>query len=192
MPRIDQTIFYTNAIKKYGATAKGVAWSDEFRQKRRFGALLRASGDIASCSVVDAGCGFGDLWLYMKEKNSLPKRYIGLDALDAMVKEAAIRTGQTVLKRDILKSPLPEADWYLASGSFNLLTRFETVLAIRRCCDAANIGVVFNLLKGKDRSDTYNYWMPKEIEKVCANFGKVTICEGYLDGDFTVKIENTL
>jgi SAM-dependent methyltransferase len=188
MPRIDQTTFYANAVKKHGTTARGVAWSDEIRQKRRFGALLRAAGDLSRFSIVDAGCGFGDLWCYMQEKKRLPKRYIGIDTLEVMVKEARKRTGQTILRRDLLKGPLPEADWYLASGSFNLLTRFETILAIRRCCDAANIGIVFNLLKGRDKSDTYNYWLPEEIEKIGRNFGKTTIFEGYLDGDFTVKI----
>jgi len=188
MARVDQNRFYTNSVKKHGITARGVAWSDERRQKRRFGALLHAVDDLSCSSVADAGCGFGDLWLYMQEKKRLPKRYIGFDALEVMVQEARARTGQTILRRDLLKGPLPEADWYLASGSLNLLTRFETVLAIRRCCDAANIGVVFNLLKGRDRSDTYNYWLPEEMIEVGRNFGKTTIYEGYLDGDFTVKI----
>ena len=189
MPRIDQTLFYTNALKKHGLNAMGVAWSDERRQKKRFAALLRQVTDLSRATIVDAGCGLGDLWLYMKEKNRLPRRYTGIDLVGAMVEEAKKRTGQTILRRDLLKDPLPEADWYLASGSFNLLTRFETLLAVKRCLDAANRGVVFNLLKGKDRSDTYNYWLPREIEKACHPFGKVTTYEGYLDGDFTVKIE---
>jgi len=106
-----------------------------------------------------------------------------------MVEAARERTGQRILRRDILKDPLPEADWYLLSGSLNLLTRFETVLAVKRCLDAANRGIVFNLLEGRDRSDTYNHWLPREMEKVCRGFGKVRIYRGYLDGDFTVKVE---
>lgn len=189
MPRIDQTLFYTNTLKKHGSSARGVAWSDERRQKRRFAALLKQVPDLSKVSVVDAGCGLGDLWLYMKERNRLPKRYTGIDLVDAMVEEARKRTGQAILRRDLLKDPLPEANWYLASGSFNLLTRFETILAVKRCLDAANRGIVFNLLRGKDRGGTYNYWLPREIEKACASFGKIAMYEGYLDGDFTVKIE---
>jgi SAM-dependent methyltransferase len=189
MPRTDQRRFYFNTLRKHGPTPRGVAWSDGFRQKRRFAALLAAAGSLNGLEVVDAGCGVGDLWLYMKEKNRLPGRYVGLDLVEAMVKAARERTGQTVLRRDILKDPLPEADWYLLSGSLNLLTRFETILAVKRCLDASNRGVVFNLLKGKEREGIYNHWLPQEIEKACKNFGKVRIYEGYLDGDFTVKVE---
>ncbi len=189
MARIDQRRFYTNAIKKYGTTAKGVAWNDERRQKRRFQTLLRAIGNTKNCEIIDAGCGFGDLWLFMKETGQHPKKYIGIDLLEEMIETARERTGQTILRRDILKDPLPESDWYLASGSFNLLTRFETILAIKRCFDASRRGIVFNLLKGRDKSDIYNYWLPGEIVKACRSLGKVTIYEGYLDGDFTVKIE---
>ena len=189
MARIDQRRFYANAIKKHGITAQGVAWHDEKRQKRRFQALLQTVGDLKTCEIVDAGCGFGDLWHYMQEMGQVPKKYIGIDLLKEMVETAKERTGQTILCRDILTDPLPEADWYLASGSFNLLTRFETLLAIKRCFDASRKGIVFNLLKGRDRSDTYNYWLPGEIVQACKPLGKVTIHEGYLDGDFTVKIE---
>ncbi|WP_456383719.1 class I SAM-dependent methyltransferase [Hydrogenimonas sp.] len=188
MARIDQKKFYETALRKYGATARGVAWSDERRQYRRFKALLDTVGPIGNATVVDAGCGVGDLWFYMKEANRLPKRYIGIDLLDAMVEEAKRRTGKTILLRNLLEDPLPEADWYLASGSFNLLTRFETILAVKRCLDTANRGIVFNLLEGRDRSDTYNYWLPSEIRRACRSFGKVTIRDGYLDGDFTVRI----
>ncbi|WP_201352334.1 class I SAM-dependent methyltransferase [Hydrogenimonas urashimensis] len=189
MPRIDQKLFYTNTVAKHGKNAKGVAWNDEKRQRRRFDALLKQIPDIASCSVVDAGCGFGDLYLYMQQSGRLPKRYIGLDMMEPMVQEAQRRTGQSILRRDLLTDPLPEADWYLVSGSFNLLTRFETLLAVKRCFDAADRGIVFNLLRGSDRSGTYNYWLPKEMEKACRNLGKVRIYEGYLEGDFTVKIK---
>ncbi|WP_353661717.1 class I SAM-dependent methyltransferase [Hydrogenimonas sp. SS33] len=189
MPRIDQTTFYANALKKHGATARGVAWNDEKRQKRRFDALLKQVPDLASCTIVDAGCGFGDLFLYMQHIGRLPKTYIGVDMMAPMVEEAQKRTGRRILQRDLLTDPLPEADWYLASGSFNLLTRFETLLAVKRCFDAAQKGIVFNLLKGRDKSDTYNYWLPREIKKACAGLGRITVYEGYLEGDFTVKIE---
>ncbi|BDY12851.1 class I SAM-dependent methyltransferase [Hydrogenimonas cancrithermarum] len=190
MARIDQSLFYIRSIERHGFNARGVAWSDEMRQRRRFTMLLKQIKDIRNRTVVDAGCGFGDLYLHMREKSLLPKRYIGIDMLDVMVEEARKRTGRNILRRNMLKDPLPEADWYLASGSFNLLTRFETLLAIKRCLDAANRGIVFNLLEGKERDGTFNHWLPREIEKACRPFGRVTLYEGYLEGDFTVRIDS--
>ena len=188
MPRVDQYIFYRNALKKHGPGAEGVAWADTARQHRRFEVLLKAVDDLPAATIVDAGCGVGDLWLYMRRTRRFPKRYIGLDSHPDMVALAKARTDQTILRRDLLGDPLPRADWYLASGTLNLLTRFETLLAIKRCFDAARKGIVFNLLKGDDRSDTYNYWQPREMIATCRSLGSVTLYEGYLEGDFTLKI----
>ncbi len=188
MARIDQSLFYSGTVKKYGKTAEGVAWRDAFRQKRRFDALLEAVGDLSGCTVVDAGCGFGDLWLHMKRRERLPGRYIGIDLLDMMVKEARKRTGQRIFRRDLLKDPLPRADWYLASGSLNLLTPFETILAVKRCFDASAVGCAFNLLKGEERHGIYNYWTPRRILRTLRPLGRAEVVEGYLEEDFTVVI----
>ncbi len=190
MARIDQKSFYLKSIQKYGKTARGVAWSDAHRQERRFSVLLGQVDRISEAVIVDAGCGFGDLFLYMKRRGMLPKKYIGIDMIDSMVEEARAKCRAEILKRDMLKDPLPEADWYLASGSFNLLTRFETLLALRRFLEVSRCGVIFNLLKGREREGIFNYWMPEEIQRACRTFGRVTIYEGYLEGDFTVKIES--
>ncbi len=190
MDHIDQKQFYLKSLQKHGKTARGVAWSDEYRQKRRFAALTGAVPNLGESVVADAGCGFGDLWLFMQKSGRLPRRYIGIDMLDPMVEEAKRRTGQRILKRNLLKDPLPEADWYLASGTFNLMSRFETLLALKRIVEVSRCGLVFNLLKGRKRVGMFSFWMPAEIKRVCRSFGRVTIVEGYLDGDFTVRIES--
>ena len=188
MPRIDQFRFYANALKTHGPTARGVAWRDTRRQRLRFKALLDAVEDLTLSHIVDAGCGVGDLWRYMQETGRLPARYTGLDSHPEMVRLAREHTKESILRRDLLSDPLIEADWYLLSGTLNLLTRFETLLVLKRCADAAREGVVFNLLKGREREGTYNYWMPKEILKICRPLGKVTLFEGYLEDDFTVCV----
>ncbi|BBG64835.1 hypothetical protein NNO_0133 [Hydrogenimonas sp.] len=76
----------------------------------------------------------------------------------------------------------------MASGSLDLLTRFETILAVKRCLDSSNRGVVFNLLEGCDRGGSFNRWYPSQIKRACESFGGVEIFSGYLDGDFTVRI----
>lgn len=189
MPRIDQKIFYRKNIENYGLTPQGVAWDSARTQRRRFAVLAARLGDLRRSSLVDAGCGFGDFYLYLKEKGNLPQSYLGLDLCTEMVEEARRRTGCKILCRDLLRQSLPSADWYVASGSMNLLTRTETGIFIRRCFERSRRGFVFNLLEGREREGAFSYWKPREIREMLRPLGaKVEIVEGYLDGDMTVVL----
>ena len=189
MARIDQKNFYQNNYNTYGVSAEGVAWDSLQTQKRRFSAIASCLGDIKNDTLVDAGCGFGDFYLYMKEKNNLPKTYTGLDLCAPMVKEAKVRTDCKIVQRDILRQTIPLADWYIASGSMNLLTRLETRIFIQRCFEKSRKGFVFNLLCGKEQEGKYSYWQLHEIIEFCRPFGaKIEIKEGYMEGDLTVVL----
>ena len=191
MARIDQKEFYQDNYDTFGISACGVAWNSEQSQKRRFSAILSCLGDVRNDTLVDAGCGFGDFYLYLKEKNNLPKTYIGLDLCEPMVKEAKVRTGCKIVKCDILRQTIPLADWYVASGSMNVLTRLETQVFIQRCFEKSRKGFVFNLLEGKECEGTFSYWKTHEMKKFCQTLGvKVEIKEGYIDGDFTVVLRS--
>jgi len=189
MARINQKAFYQEHYETYGTSPQGVAWDSVQTQKRRFSAIISCLGDIKQDTLVDAGCGFGDLYLYLQEKNNLPKTYVGLDLCKPMVMEAKVRTGCNIMQRDILKQTIPMADWYVASGSMNLLTRMETGIFIQRCFEKSRKGFVFNLLSGKEQEGKFSYWAPYDIIKLCQSLGgKVEIKEGYMEGDFTVAL----
>ena len=92
-------------------------------------------------------------------------------------------------KCDILNDTLEIADFYIASGSMNILNRFETFLFIRRCFDASRKGFIFNLLKGEEQEGHFNYFLPEEIEAYVNEFAHdVIIEEHYMEGDFTVLL----
>lgn len=189
MARINQKEFYQNHYDRYGVSAEGVAWDSSRTQRRRFAALASALGDVGQDTLMDAGCGFGDFYLYLREKDTLPKSYTGIDLCAPMVVEAKRRTGCTILQRDVLRQALPVADWYVASGSMNLLSRLETRLFIQRCFEKSRKGFVFNLLEGREREGEFSYWHPHEIREMCRVFTeKIEIKEGYLEGDFTVRL----
>jgi SAM-dependent methyltransferase len=189
MARVDQKAFYQNNYDTYGVSAEGVAWNGEQTQKRRFSAIVSCLGDVKSDTLVDAGCGFGDFYLYLKEKNNVPKNYTGLDLCEPMVKEAKVRTGCKILQRDILRQTIPMADWYVASGSMNLLTELETRIFIQRCFEKSRKGFIFNVLEGKKQEGNYSYWKPYAILELCRTFSQnVKLKEGYLEGDFTIVL----
>ena len=188
MAAVDNTLFYNASIKKYKKTAQGVHWGSLDRQQIRFKVLtspLKESLDVLR--IVDAGCGFGDLYLYLKSQKSLPLEYIGIDVHKKMVGIAKKSTKQKILHLDILRDVLPQADYYLCSGALNILEPFETVLFIKQMLRYADKGVIFNILKGEKDSTPYNKYMPQEMKKMLDFFdGEIKMFEGYLDDDFTV------
>ncbi len=192
MPRIDNDKFYKNALKKYGATAKGLNWHSEHYQRKRFEIMVELLEDEIeqNDTIIDAGCGFGDFYNFVKD--SLKIKYIGYEIVEENVKIANQRTKQPIFQKDILKDQLEFADFYIASGSMNILSRFETYLFIERCFEHSKKGFVFNLPYGKDESKSFNYFLPQEIK----HFAKKFECEvfsqsGYLPNDFTIFLKKT-
>ena len=189
MPRIDNEKFYTSAIELYGTTAKGVNWSSKNSQEVRFDAILEMlPQDLSSLSLVDAGCGFGDFYLYMQKKQNLPKQYIGIDKVTDMYSIASEKTGCEIINADICKDKIPQASFFTCSGAMNILHSFETSLFIRRCYESSTKGFIFNILHGDKKSDTYNYLTTKEIYEIARSLhvGRVELNSNYLKDDITV------
>jgi SAM-dependent methyltransferase len=190
MPRVDTHSFYHQAMNQHGITAGGVHWNSRYTQECRFDALRTLlPADLSTITLVDVGCGFGDLMLYLARNGDQPAHYLGVDTLEAMVKIARERTGAEIRQLDALADPLPEADYYLCSGAMNTLTKDETFCFIKRCFTASRQGFVFNLLRGADDSEVFNCRQPAEIATLGAQLGaEVRFREGYLHGDFSVAL----
>lgn len=186
MSRVDNLIFYHASIAQYGLDARGVHWHSAQAQEIRFKQLLALlPWDVKE--IVDAGCGFGDLYRYMNDQQRGSIGYIGLDALEVMVQEAQIRTGKMIYQCDILTDPLVEGDFYLCSGALNILTHYEAHRFIQRCYDASKRGVIFNFLEGEDTSATYNYLQASQIEALGNHLGaRMKFQTGYYKEDCTV------
>ena len=187
MPRIDSEKFYTSAIEMHGTSAKGVNWTSKQTQEIRFDVIL----DMLPCeidSLADAGCGFGDFYNYMKKKKRVPKKYIGIDSLIDMYSIASNNTAQEIIIADITKDKIPHAEYYICSGAMNVLDRFETYLFIRNCFSACGDGFIFNILHGKDESETYNYFSTCQLESIAKelNVKRVVIRDDYMKDDITV------
>ena len=190
MPRIDNDRFYKNALNKHGQTAKGLNWHDDYSQIRRFEIIHELiQNDLETGdTLIDAGCGFGDFYRYIEPLHEV--RYIGYEIVPESVKIAGERTKQRIEQKDILHDLLEEADFYIASGSMNILSRFETYLFIERCFTYAKKGFVFNLLYGKDENRSFNYFLPQEIKHFCKKFEcEIVTRTGYLPHDFTVYLK---
>jgi len=187
MPRIDSQKFYKSAISVHGISAQGVNWTSQKTQELRFDILLSLLPQNLN-SLADAGCGFGDLYKYMKEKKRTPLSYIGIDSLQKMCTIASKRTQKEILLADITKDILPNADYYVCSGAMNILHPFETQLFIRNCFNASRYGFIFNILLGDEQSNTYNYISKDKIQKIAKglNVIRVETRDDYMKNDITV------
>ena len=189
MPKIDSEQFYTSAIKMHGTSAKGVNWASKENQELRFDALLKLlPDDLSHFTLGDAGCGFGDFYLYLEKKRKVPKKYIGIDSLVDMYSIASENTAQEIIIADICKDELPVLDFYVCSGALNVLTPFETQLFIQNCYKSSKKGFIFNALLGEKKSETYNYLSITQVEKIAKDLDVKTVefYEGYLEDDITV------
>jgi SAM-dependent methyltransferase len=112
--------FYDDRIARYGLSYQAqwgddAAWKSEVRFAPVFGLPLRAGQ-----TVVDIGCGTGDLGLALTER-APGVTYVGVEAVGAFAAAARARTGAVVIEGDAFQNPdiLPPADWYVTFGTLN-------------------------------------------------------------------------
>lgn len=188
---INNEDFYLKAYEKYGLTPQGVNWSSKESQEVRFEVITEILGeDIKNSEIIDAGCGFGELYAYWVNKKIYPKEYMGLDCVQNSVDIARKRFPKLSFTcRDILKDELPLADWYVASGSLNILSSFDTWLFLEKILENSKKGIVFNILQGYVKSENFNYQSKEDIKE----FAKLKnldyfIIDGYLKNDMTIRM----
>jgi SAM-dependent methyltransferase len=86
---MDDKEMYQNAFNTYGEGPKGLHWGDYFSMAVRFRNLVDGL-DIKGRSVLDAGCGMGDLLPYLHAKTD-DFAYLGMDINPDFVKVAKKR-----------------------------------------------------------------------------------------------------
>jgi SAM-dependent methyltransferase len=113
--------YYTNKIKVYGATPKGVDWNGEESQVLRFEQLSKVITED-TFTLADIGCGYGKYCEYL-ESNFVNYDYTGYDLSNDMIENAK----QLYAKKDKVKfiniqnlSHISAVDYSLASGIFSV------------------------------------------------------------------------
>lgn len=113
--------YYDEKIQTYGPTARGVDWNSPESQQMRFGQLLKLIDCSFPFTINDFGCGYGALADYL-QKGTYQFQYCGFDISPRMIASArelyAAANWITFFNRE---SELPEADYTVASGIFNVM-----------------------------------------------------------------------
>lgn len=183
----------SKGLPEYGV----LGWESEEAQRLRFDMLL-SSVDLEGKSLLDVGCGTGNLLEYINSRG-INVSYTGVDILDKMIEKAKDKGLKAQFHHmDIFKNnPFKDGAFNViyASGIFNLnLGNNKTFLksALELFFRLSSGAVVFNLLHcaSPDREDKYYYFHPDEVGEILAAFSdrikKAEFVEAYLKNDFTV------
>ena len=195
MSRADKIrLHYEHRIDPARASFDVLDWASAASQNRRFEVLVE-NVDLNGRSLVDIGCGLGDLWGYLKLRD-IDVDYTGVDILKKMVEEARQRHPDARFEwRNVFEPQHGSDDSFdvtFASGIFNLNLGnnldFLTA-AIPRMMQMARRQVVFNLLHIRREYEPHRYFYcdPEQIKALILPHGwDVRIIDTYLPNDFTV------
>jgi SAM-dependent methyltransferase len=186
-------LFHADRTSRFGlGTSESLGWASSDRHDVRLQILLEIGG-LDNCSVIDVGCGYGDLREYIDEWfNGVD--YVGIDHYAPFLDYAAARfrdrPDTRFLQGDFLSVALPISDYGFASGSLSYRSdnpRFA-MHAIDQLYPTCRLGFAFNLLSSVDKLEkVVTAYSPEEILTHCQRHTpNVEIRDDYLDGDFTV------
>ena len=188
--------YHRHRLDAFGEESpRSLGWRDGESQRLRF-EVIAAVGAFGGCSVLDVGCGRGDLKAFLDARFD-DVTYIGIDHMPEFVHQArrryagAARTSFHV--RDFSTVELPVVDYVVASGALAYrsaeadfhLHMIEKMFASARTALIVNMldAAVFPehpLLVGRDAS---------EVEAFCRRLSdRVEVVRGYQDDDFTVCV----
>ena len=128
--------YYTQRVREFGATCRGVDWNSEESQKERFRQLLKLIPDDSESRTVpfgllDYGCGYGALLDYILQEHPEKRsaiNYSGFDVSQEMIELAEKRHPERADQFATSTGLLTSTDFVVASGLFNV--RQTTPLAV--------------------------------------------------------------
>lgn len=172
----DLKSYYQERFRKYQRAPASVQHSSLEGQYRRFEILC--AGLASDCSVIDVGCGLGDMLRYLRA-NGFTGKYLGLDFTPEFIAAAQEDYAQdpdcNFLVFDMLNDRLPDDYHYaVVSGVFNnrmnSLSNSEFLYSsITKMHQAAINGIRFNALSTfvDFYDDELYYENPLEVFQYC-------------------------
>ena len=115
---------YNSRFEQYGRGIKTVGWGSEDSQHLRFEVLFREL-EPKGKTILDVGCGLGDLIPYLEERTNGDFKYIGIDIAEKLVDDANAHFGtvdRIFHTGDIFSVSLPQIDISVLSGVLSYKT----------------------------------------------------------------------
>lgn len=198
-PPEDISTFMDDLLQREGQTVLGVGWPNRENQETRFSQLLRLiDPGLPEFTVNDLGCGFADLYEFIRARDLPMRGYRGYDLSEKMLEVAQGRVGpdaELVHSGELTE----QADYSFACGIFN--TRLEAsdaewleyVKSAVRDLDAHSTrGFAFNSLTTYVdwREDHLFYADPTELFRFCKEeiSSRVALLHDYPLWEWTILV----
>jgi SAM-dependent methyltransferase len=185
---------YRKLLETHGSSYLALNWGSEQSQMLRF-SVLSEVGKLAGHSVLDVGCGLGDLagWL---EHQQIDTEYVGLDLTDSLVVGARQRFPGKRFEIGSIADPQILAnekfDFVVASGIFATYATGGAPWmerALSRMWELARHAVAFNSLSSwAPQADPGEYYAdPSRVIDFCRSLTpRIQMRHDYHARDFTV------
>ncbi len=186
----DQHNIEVQYSKKFGDSTgvRSLGWGSEESQKIRFEILKQIPNIQNNDSVLDVGCGHGDLSLFFNN-------YKGIDVRHSVIKIAREKYKNKLFETGSIFDESSKFDFVFASGIFAFyeINWKENVLSIvEEMIKKSNKGVGVNFLSSLSSSTKDNdmkYSSPSEISDIISKVSsKFIIRHDYRPNDMTVYI----
>ncbi|MFD0749052.1 class I SAM-dependent methyltransferase [Mucilaginibacter calamicampi] len=184
--------YHRNMAALHGSESSlALGWLNYNDQQIRFEALTGIA-DLKGKTILDAGCGYADLLVFLTTDNQ-PAHYYGVEQIPELMEEAKNRYGHlpsvTFIARNFMNADLPVVDYVFASGSLNYGSNDSGYIfkAISRLFESCKAGLAFNLLKYVPGSGLLVSYEPEIIIVYCRTLSNTVILkDDYDDQDYTV------
>jgi SAM-dependent methyltransferase len=191
--RAEVTHFFNDNLRRYGYDPRSLGWTPG-TQETRF-RVLTAIGDLEGCTVLDVGCGFGDLYEYLC-RNGIDVDYTGVDISHDILEVARQRHPDAkFIVADFEEATIHgRFDWAFESGVFNYkVSDHETFVRnmIRKMLKASTRGIAADFLnhRGGFLSAGLYHPDPADIYAMCSKLSRrVTLRCDYKPTEFCVYL----
>ncbi|MDR2428428.1 MAG: class I SAM-dependent methyltransferase [Candidatus Margulisbacteria bacterium] len=198
--------FYRSLIRRHGGqSVLSVSYNDRSTQYTRFDTLVKYTvpNKTEKITLLDLGCGLGDLYDYLQTNGYQNVNYTGLDIVPEMLSAAQQNYPAAKFKNgNFVTAELENYDIILASGSLNIIfdrpdnqmQRIQNV--IEKMYASSRLACAFNLLDQDamylyEQDPRFYYADKRYFLQLCRSFcPQALLVDGYLINDFSLILKH--
>lgn len=186
---------YRDEYRKFGRDPRSLFWPRE-HQNAGFAALTDVTQHLSG-RILDIGCGFGDLYAFLRQQGYDDIHYTGVDIVPEFIEECRrAHPGADFRECDILREKLHEKwDWCMLAGTLNHRLQSGDQVEdfikpmLRRMFELSDKGFAADFLSTRtdDRHPDFYHADPREILEIIQDMTpRAALRHDYLPYQFTV------